>query len=77
MAEAVTKQFVEVLMAPDFSDDALTVLHAKPNVRVLRIALPTGGASAWDQGRNAVDMKRVGSGILLQTADNHELARPT
>jgi len=73
VAEAVTKQFVEVLIAPEFSDEALTVLRGKPNVRVLRIALPAGGASAWDQGRNAVDMKRVGSGILLQTADNHEL----
>ncbi len=73
VAEAVTKQFVEVLIAPDFSEEALTVLRSKPNVRVLRIALPQGGASAWDQGRNALDMKRVGSGILLQTADNHEL----
>ena len=27
-----------------------------------------------DNGRNAMDMKRIGSGILLQTADNHELA---
>ncbi len=74
VAEAVSKQFVEVLIAPEFSEEALTVLRTKPNVRVLRIALPAGGASAWDQGRNAVDMKRVGSGILLQTADNHELS---
>jgi len=73
VAEAVTKQFVEVLIAPEFSDAALRVLRGKPNVRVLRIGLPTGGANAWEQGRNAVDMKRVGSGILLQTADNHEL----
>jgi phosphoribosylaminoimidazolecarboxamide formyltransferase/IMP cyclohydrolase len=73
VAEAVSKQFVEVLIAPEFSEEALAVLRSKPNVRVLRIALPAGGASAWDQGRNAVDMKRVGSGILLQTADNHEL----
>jgi phosphoribosylaminoimidazolecarboxamide formyltransferase/IMP cyclohydrolase len=73
-AEAVAKQFVEVLIAPAFSDDALATLKAKPNVRVLRIALPPGGPNAWDRGMNAVDMKRVGSGILLQTADNHELA---
>jgi phosphoribosylaminoimidazolecarboxamide formyltransferase/IMP cyclohydrolase len=36
--------------------------------------LPAGGATAWEQGRNAMDAKRVGSGLLLQTADNHELA---
>ena len=73
-AEAVSRQFVEVLIAPDFSDDALAILKNKPNVRVLKIALPAGGATAWDQGRNAVDVKRVGSGLLMQTADNHTLS---
>ncbi len=72
-AKAVAKQFVEVLMAPDFSAEALEVFKSKPNVRILKIALPTGGASAWDKGRNAMDVKRIGSGLLMQTADNHEL----
>ena len=72
-AESVAKQFVEVLIAPEFSDDALATLRAKPNVRVLQIALPAGGTSAWDRGMNAIDMKRVGSGLLLQSADNHVL----
>ena len=73
-AEAVVKQFVEVLMAPDFTAEALEIFKPKVNVRLMKIALPAGGASAWDQGRNAMDAKRVGSGLLLQTADNHELA---
>jgi phosphoribosylaminoimidazolecarboxamide formyltransferase/IMP cyclohydrolase len=73
-AEAVSKQFVEVLIAPDFTADALAIFSAKANVRVLKIALPKGGATAWEQGRNAQDIKRVGSGILIQTADNHEIA---
>ena len=72
-AQAVAKQFVEVVVAPEFSEDALDVFKAKPNVRVLKIALPPGGASDWDNGRNAVDVKRVGSGLLMQTADNREL----
>ncbi len=72
-AEVVSKQFVEVLIAPDFTAEALAIFKAKANVRVLKIALPTGGEKAWDKGRNAVDSKRVGSGILLQTADNHEI----
>ena len=76
-AEAVNKQFVEVLMAPGYSPEALAVFQAtkaKQNVRILQIALPTGGATDWDNGRNAMDVKRVGSGLLIQTADNHELA---
>ena len=74
-AEAVSKQFVEVLIAPDFSADALDIFKAKANVRVLKIALPPGGDSAWHQGRNSHDIKRVGSGILIQTADNLEIKR--
>ncbi len=69
----ISKQFVEVLMAPDFTPEALEVFKTKINVRILKISLPAGGASDWDNGRNAVDVKRVGSGLLMQTADNHEL----
>lgn len=72
-AEAVSKQFVEVLIAPDYTADALAIFAAKANVRVLKIALPKGGDTPWLQGRNAHDTKRVGSGLLIQTADNHEI----
>ncbi|MDM0043107.1 bifunctional phosphoribosylaminoimidazolecarboxamide formyltransferase/IMP cyclohydrolase [Variovorax dokdonensis] len=72
-AQAVSKQFVEVLMAPGFTPEALAVFKSKVNVRILEIALPPGGATAWERGLNAVDAKRIGSGLLLQTADNHEL----
>ncbi|MES2945404.1 MAG: bifunctional phosphoribosylaminoimidazolecarboxamide formyltransferase/IMP cyclohydrolase, partial [Pseudomonadota bacterium] len=70
----ISKQFVEVLMAPAFTSEALEVFKTKVNVRILQIDLPPGGDTAWKQGRNAVDVKRVGSGLLMQTADNHELA---
>jgi phosphoribosylaminoimidazolecarboxamide formyltransferase / IMP cyclohydrolase len=70
----ISKQFVEVLMAPAFSPAALAVFKPKVNVRILQIDLPqSGGKSAWERGLNAVDIKRVGSGLLMQTADNHEL----
>ena len=48
-------------------------LQAKANVRVLQIALPPGGTTPWDKGLNLLDVKRVGSGLLMQTADNHRL----
>jgi phosphoribosylaminoimidazolecarboxamide formyltransferase / IMP cyclohydrolase len=69
------KQFVEVLMAPDFTAEALEIFKGRVNVRILKIALPPGGPTDWDNGRNAVDVKRVGSGLLMQTADNRELAQ--
>ena len=70
----IAKQFVEVLIAPGFTPEALAVFKTKVNVRILQIDLPPGGATAWSQGRNLIDIKRVGSGLLVQTADNHELA---
>ena len=70
-AALAAKQFVEVLMAPSFTPEALALFAAKPNTRVLQIALPAAGQS----GRNAQDLKRVGSGILIQTADNREMTR--
>ncbi|MGK3272511.1 bifunctional phosphoribosylaminoimidazolecarboxamide formyltransferase/IMP cyclohydrolase [Comamonas kerstersii] len=68
-AEAVSKQFVEVLMAPDFTAEALEIFKAKVNVRLMKIALPENYGAV----RNALETKRVGSGLLLQSADNHEL----
>jgi phosphoribosylaminoimidazolecarboxamide formyltransferase/IMP cyclohydrolase len=69
-AQAVSKQFVEVLMAPSFTPEALEVFKSKVNVRILEIALPTD----LNATRNAQEIKRIGSGLLIQTADNHELA---
>ena len=72
-AQALGQQFVEVLIAPSFTGEALELLQTKVNVRVLQIALPPGGDDAWSQGLNAIDVKRIGSGLLMQTADNHQL----
>ncbi len=71
--QAVSKLFVEVLIAPAYAPDALKIIATKTNVRVLEISLAgvkPGAASAWDQGRNAHDTKRIGSGLLIQSADN-------
>jgi len=55
------KHFVEVLIAPAFSTEAKAALAGKTNLRVLEV--PLGKAS------NALEYKRVGGGLLLQTPD--------
>ena len=65
--EAVTGQFVEVLMAPKFSAEARTIIAAKKNVRVLEVPLLAGA--------NRFELKRVGGGLLVQTPDTHRLNR--
>ena len=61
------KQFVEVLIAPGFDAGARALFAAKQNLRVLEVPL---GAAA-----NALDFKRVGGGMLLQTPDLKNVAR--
>ena len=72
-AQIVAKQFVEVLMAPAFTQEALDVFKAKANVRLLRIALPENRADILNAGRNSLEFKRVSGGLLVQEADNHIL----
>jgi phosphoribosylaminoimidazolecarboxamide formyltransferase/IMP cyclohydrolase len=55
------KHFVEVLLAPAFSDAAREMLATKQNLRVLELPLA--------RGQHAFEMKRVGGGLLLQTPD--------
>jgi len=67
-AEKIAQQFVEVLMAPAFTPEALAIFQTKANVRLLQIDLPATAAHG-----NVLDAKRVGGGLLLQTADQHVL----
>ncbi|HEX7953971.1 MAG TPA: bifunctional phosphoribosylaminoimidazolecarboxamide formyltransferase/IMP cyclohydrolase, partial [Burkholderiales bacterium] len=60
-AEAVSQQFMEVLIAPRFTPDAMAALAKKTNVRVLEVPLQAGA--------NPYDSKRVGGGLLVQTPD--------
>ncbi|SUX28667.1 bifunctional phosphoribosylaminoimidazolecarboxamide formyltransferase/IMP cyclohydrolase [Chromobacterium vaccinii] len=59
--EAVTGQFLEVLIAPSFTEEAKAIIAAKKNVRVLEIPLQVGA--------NRFELKRVGGGVLVQTPD--------
>jgi phosphoribosylaminoimidazolecarboxamide formyltransferase / IMP cyclohydrolase len=62
-AEAISRQFVEVLFAPGFDDGALEVLTVKPNVRILE-----------DQERRQPllgepEVRQVTGGVLVQDRD--------
>jgi phosphoribosylaminoimidazolecarboxamide formyltransferase/IMP cyclohydrolase len=61
-AEALSKQFVELLLAPGYEDDALEVLTQKKNVRLLELA-------RWPAPLTGVEEKPVMGGVLAQTRD--------
>lgn len=60
-AAAVTRQFVEVVIAPSLDENATRLLAQKANIRVLTVAM--------DAGENARELKTVGGGLLVQTPD--------
>lgn len=62
-ATAISAQFLEVLLAPSYSPEALDILAQKKNVRVL--VVPDG------HSHNDFNVKRVGGGWLVQTPDTY------
>jgi phosphoribosylaminoimidazolecarboxamide formyltransferase/IMP cyclohydrolase len=61
-AQELSRQFIEVLLAPGFDDDALAVLEEKKNVRLLELA-------RWPAPSGEVEGKPVIGGQLVQTRD--------
>ena len=58
----VERQFVEVIVAPQVEEGALTRLREKANIRVLETGEPTGDAAGYD-------CKKVSGGLLVQASD--------
>lgn len=68
-AQEISKQFAEVIIAPSFDPEALTIFSAKTNLRLLQV--PLGADDAIALGR---DIKRVSGGLLVQTPDRNTLS---
>ena len=63
MAKEVTSTFVEVLIAPEFNEDALAELKRKKDLRLLEVG-------ALDcQIREGLDLKKLVGGMILQDRD--------
>jgi phosphoribosylaminoimidazolecarboxamide formyltransferase/IMP cyclohydrolase len=58
--QAITQQFLEVLIAPEYTPEALELIKSKVNVRVLRIPIGT---------RKGFEFKQVDGGFLIQNID--------
>ena len=67
-ANELAKIFLEIIIAPKFSDKALEILTAKKNIRLLE--LPN---LADSNKKGLVDMKKVAGGLLVQELDTELL----
>ena len=64
----IEKQFVEVIIAPEISSEAETILNKKQDVRVLE----TG--KFFDSDKDDYDLKKVSGGLLIQSADDGKIS---
>jgi phosphoribosylaminoimidazolecarboxamide formyltransferase/IMP cyclohydrolase len=58
----IERQFVEVIIAPSVTQEAIDVVSEKKNVRLL-------ACGSWDATLETLDFKRVNGGLLVQTSD--------
>jgi len=65
VANAMAKIFYEIIIAPEFTPEALAILTQKKNLRILVRALEKLGSGTGE-------LRQISSGALLQTADNIE-----
>ena len=66
-AQEMVKTFLEVVIAPDYTAEALEVFKTKGNFRVLK----TGGMPEGSQ--QGLDMKAVNGGLLVQDVDKGQI----
>jgi phosphoribosylaminoimidazolecarboxamide formyltransferase/IMP cyclohydrolase len=59
----ISKIFVEIVIAPAYSEQALSILMSKKNIRIMKLE-DISHKSAFD-----IDLKKVGGGLLIQDAD--------
>lgn len=67
-ATEINKIFIEIVVAPSFSEGALEILKAKKNIRLLELK---DIEKKYSEG--SYDLKKVGGGILVQDVDNQLL----
>ncbi|MDK2991981.1 MAG: phosphoribosylaminoimidazolecarboxamide formyltransferase / cyclohydrolase [Clostridiales bacterium] len=67
-AQEINKTFIEIVMAPSYTPGALKVLESKKNIRILAIDDISKPLPA-----DALDMKKVAGGLLVQTIDDQLL----
>jgi phosphoribosylaminoimidazolecarboxamide formyltransferase/IMP cyclohydrolase len=65
-AAEISKIFAEIVIAPDFTQEALAILTQKKNIRLLKLDHILAKAP-----KDSIDMKKVSGGLLIQETDNN------
>ena len=72
-AEEIAKLFVEAIVAPKFTAEAVARFAAKKNLRLLEIAPGRAGSGEGGAGKPVRTLKQVSGGFLMQDADRYRM----
>lgn len=67
-AKALSELFLEIIIAPGFSEEAFAILSKKKNLRLLTLPI-----NLRDPGEKLYDFKKVRGGLLAQESDSFDL----
>jgi phosphoribosylaminoimidazolecarboxamide formyltransferase/IMP cyclohydrolase len=73
-ARAMAELFVEAIVAPDFAPEALALLKAKKNLRLLKVDGLDQWATAAEAARGGLALRSVVGGVLVQQRDTQMVA---
>lgn len=65
LAQEMIPVFLEVVVAPSYTDEALEIFRTKKNIRILQL-----DHISQKQDEHAYDLKKVNGGVIVQTMDN-------
>ena len=68
VADAITKVFVEIVIAPDFDQEALAIFKKKKNFRILELG-------KFNKREKKIEIRNVDGGILVQDTDTKILTK--
>jgi phosphoribosylaminoimidazolecarboxamide formyltransferase/IMP cyclohydrolase len=68
VATLVIEVFSEVIVAPDYTSEALEIFRSKKNLRILKLSTSSTG------NRSTIEYKQISGGFLVQDSDSHKLS---
>ncbi len=69
-ASEISKIFLEIVIAPSYSDEALNIIKGKKNIRIMQLD------DICHKSVTDIDVKKVGGGLLIQDIDWQDFGMP-
>lgn len=70
IAERIDKMFMEVIIAPDYEEEAMKILTKKKNIRIMKINI---SKNSDIKSIRAMDIRKVTGGLLVQEMDGFNI----